>query len=117
MRGEWMDVDGEPGEQRQRADRGMERGRIVRLPDAPVRAAGDPPEALDPALLRELAGFRALGRGEAIELARITFVGPQDVNVDEEFHRYDLTSAGNATCPGRPMTCMSCRLIPFGSLK
>jgi len=98
MCGERMDVDGEPGEQRQRADRSVERGRVVRFPEAPVLAtARDPPEALETALLRELAGSRALRSRQTIELARVTVRGPLDLDVDEELHDYDLTSVGNGT--------------------
>src|SRR2546425_9300478 len=93
MRGQWMDLDREPGEERERADRGVELRRVGRFPESPIRTASRyPPQAPDPAAGRELARAYPFRGAQALELLGIAVAGPEHLDVDEEFHRSGLPS-------------------------
>jgi len=83
-----MDVYGQPREEGQRSDRGVERSRVRRFPQSPIRATtGNAPKAPDPTFDGELARSDSLGRGQALKLLWIAVGRPQDLDVHEEFHR------------------------------
>ncbi len=81
------DLDVQEWEERQRPDGGVERGRVLGLPDAPVGAAARyPPHASDRAGGPEFGATDALGGGEPRQFLGIPVGRPPHFDADQELH-------------------------------
>src|SRR4051794_11923213 len=92
MRGQRRHLGADPRVQRQPADRLVQLGGVVRLPDADVaQAAGQPPDALDRPGAPQLAPARRLG-GQQLGAALGRHLGAErDVDPHEELHQASST--------------------------